>query len=347
MHFYYDFRIILVLVIVILSLDSSLCYNRNSLIRFILRSASVTRNKSFSTYFFAQKLFVFQAQFGNEPFLDELKRVGEKKLLQEVCQFLFNGENPAYVWDEKNTTLTIRIPNNFEYSAVLYNSTESLNSTVRTIATKKAFEIRTAANFLQDLISTRAYSQIVLSWLTRRMSRNNIPTKITRPELFSRARSVSTIVMIDIENVADFRQNFHVNKEGRILCSAPCLPKLLSAPNLDSSVTSNSVSTASKQLLSENPQIINNELEINYQNDDEDSMLILTYAHARSPQTVMANRLTLDNRKDAADGYCFPLITDFNNNMPLRMPFNSPDSLRFGRVADYWEYPSSAARYER
>ena len=38
--------------------------------------------------------------YSNNPiFIEDSKLVNQKKLLQEVCHFLFNGTNPTYIWN--------------------------------------------------------------------------------------------------------------------------------------------------------------------------------------------------------------------------------------------------------
>eukprot|EP00597_Dinobryon_sp_UTEXLB2267_P006189 CAMPEP_0170066694 /NCGR_PEP_ID=MMETSP0019_2-20121128/6297_1 /TAXON_ID=98059 /ORGANISM="Dinobryon sp., Strain UTEXLB2267" /LENGTH=288 /DNA_ID=CAMNT_0010273851 /DNA_START=38 /DNA_END=901 /DNA_ORIENTATION=+ len=230
-----------------------------------------------------------------------LRKVGSKQLLQEVCQYLFNGQNPIYSWNDEKSCFTIRVLPDIEYNSNVNLKTSNLTN----IVAKREFENAAVESLLQDLIRTKSYSNLVSNWLIKRLNRNNFPEKLTRSQMLARA-SISRMtimidvenvmlaraslsrmtIMIDVENVADYRQNFYVKSNGRIYFSSPPAPIPFNAPSLD---------TATNDEEDDDRIFL-----INGTQDDED-MLILTYAHTRSPQALWANRVTTDCRKDAAD----------------------------------------------
>mmetsp|Transcript_22885 Transcript_22885/g.31384 ORF Transcript_22885/g.31384 Transcript_22885/m.31384 type:complete len:288 (+) Transcript_22885:106-969(+) len=211
-----------------------------------------------------------------------LRKVGSKQLLQEVCQYLFNGQNPIYSWNDEKSCFTIRVLPDIEYNSNVNLKTSNLTN----IVAKREFENAAVESLLQDLIRTKSYSNLVSNWLIMRLNRNNFPEKLTRSQMLARASISRMTIMIDVENVADYRQNFYVKSNGRIYFSSPPAPIPFNAPSLDTATNDDE----------DDDRIFL----INGTQDDED-MLILTYAHTRSPQALWANRVTTDCRKDAAD----------------------------------------------
>eukprot|EP00981_Chlorochromonas_danica_P005944 scaffold1243_cov173-Ochromonas_danica.AAC.5 len=109
------------------------------------------------------------------------------------------------------------------------------------------------------------------------------------------------VVLVDAENIADFKKIFYVSGAGDIRFLSPCPPPLRVAPSLlqDSSGTN---SNSQSQLTSaDRDSLVGGYLGFQRVFRDEET-LILSYAHHRGPQSIWANRIVYSTNKDAADG---------------------------------------------
>ena len=204
---------------------------------------------------------------------------GAKQLLQEIGKVVFKGSNPTYTWTDRNNTVVISIADVVRYQ---YTMKEKLDRPLSNNIRKQQ-EIFAAEKLIRFLLKTEQYKSKVDAYLSQRANRDNAATLMTRSDVFSIAKDKSVIVLIDVENVPDFRSNLYIGIDGFVRFSSPASPPVIVAPSLtpDDSTSSFTQSISSPQ--------------------DED-ILILCYAHSKSPQSVRANRITQDDRKDAADG---------------------------------------------
>lgn len=219
--------------------------------------------------------------------------IGNKRLLQEICQFLFNGTNPAYEWTSQNSKLKITIPQIQEF---MFNSSDFLDTSVNTslvqtipATERKRIEQLAARRVIDNFILSARYLGKVTTWLFQRLNKDNIPKVLKSNDVIHQSQNKSLIVMVDAENVPDFKKYFYVNSDGKIMFSAIIPPKLMRAPKVDSRDDSDASAMSS-------------DISLNLYPYSDNDILVLSYAHAKSPQSAWANRKTPDNRKDAADG---------------------------------------------
>lgn len=209
--------------------------------------------------------------------------IGEKHLLQEVSQHLFNGANPSISWIEETGTVGISLADKVHYKL----SVKEVQN--RTISSKyrKEHEMLAARNTLKMLATSTDYEPLIKAFFAKRLNRDNAPKRIKRSQLFNLAATKSLVVLVDVENVPDFRRAFYINKEGEIKFAAPAPPPIRRAP----SITVNDAGT---------PGANGDDFFTSQPFQDEET-LVLTYAHTRSSHCSWANRVIWDDTKDAAD----------------------------------------------
>ena len=234
------------------------------------------------------------------PILDSLGidstidyNINSKNLLQELCQYLFNGSNPFYEWypyddddDEKEKEkeeemkeekykymLRIvfgseKIINYTHYlitskeednnqckndisslppiktittttTTTLFNSKNSSYSIipnddyVLTNANKKIQELIASMNMFNYIKTLKQYEIMVNSWLSLRLNKNNTARLITKFDLITQqVINKRVAILIDIENVPDFRKYFYIHRNGYISFTSPPVPKLVIAPSI-------------------------------------------------------------------------------------------------------------------
>lgn len=219
--------------------------------------------------------------------IDELcSTLGEKRLLQELSQHLFKGANPFYTYYEANNTVSIKIGSSISYRFTV-KETQGRNLGLY----RKRQELLASRKLVESLASTDIHRLAVQSYLSRRLNRDNSPTRLSRSQLFALASSKALVVLIDVENVPDFKSCFFVSRSGEVRFLAPPLPPARIAPSLTDDDDHLLLLPSSLQSEEEDEEVIF---------ADEDT-LILTYAHYPGPQAMLANRLTLTRREDAAD----------------------------------------------
>jgi hypothetical protein len=230
-----------------------------------------------------------------------IAEVGEKHLLHEITQCVFGGVNPRFTWTNKSTIM-IEVADLIKYP---YNI--SLDQKWTSFS-KRRYETQAARKCIDYLSTDSEFADSVSIFLLKRISRSNIPFRFTREDIIQRANVASVVILIDAENIPDFRKIFYIGSHGEIRFTSPRLPNLIQAPSLSSSTSStSSTSTIGSSSLgsfvieNEPFQLINN----NYLDEE---ILILSYAHHTGPQSVVANRIMYSDRKDATDGKSVCLI---------------------------------------
>lgn len=205
--------------------------------------------------------------------------VNKKQLLQELSQHLFKGANPAYEWKESKNLLRIYINDDYCYNYRLkFDTGQPITN-----AKRKIVEGRAAARAIENLRKEESIGVTVRSWLLTRLNRENTPRLLKRSRMIEVAFKKKVIVLVDTENVSDFKSHFFIDNRGIIRFSSPLPPALVSAPSL----MNNDDYTQDTGGLFRLPT-------------DAD-ILVLSYAHSRSAQAAWANRVTSNYRKDAAD----------------------------------------------
>jgi hypothetical protein len=262
------------------------------IIVFLILSFLVSFGYSFRQSHFNQDRFFRSAQhflhfcdYNND--IQQLCDVlGPKRTLQELCQNLFQGHNPVYTWYDNDTLHISVLPSlQFDYK-VRGEQNRSLTNAI-----KKEQENKASMKMIKTLQASEQYNALVLSYISQRVNRDNIPTHFTRDDMINFARMKLLVILVDIENIPDFRKVFYTSKDGDIRFLFPAPPPLRTAPSLsvDNSDINNEMSHA----------LIGGNYERPYLDEE---ILVLAYAHARGPQSVWANRVTYSNNKDAADG---------------------------------------------
>ena len=248
----------------------------------------------------------------SNPFLDSLGtnsnsninsstdyNINSKNLLQELCQYLFNGSNPFYEWypyryndddgdsgekkkkvEEYKYMLRIVFGNgksiNYTHylitskeefkdniqcmndssssrppikttssttTSTLFNSKSSSYSLipnddyVLTNANKKIQELIASMNMFNYIKTLKQYEIMVNTWLSLRLNKNNTPRLITKFDLITQqVINKRVAILIDIENVPDFRKYFYIHRNGYISFTSPPVPKLVVAPSIENNV---------------------------------------------------------------------------------------------------------------
>ena len=301
-----------------------------------------------------------------------------KQILQELCQYLYIGKNPRYCWSEsRQGELCIKLSDDLQYVHTVDQA--YINDGKLTKAERRREEFLASYDFIQYLKESDVYGAVTNSWISKRLSRFNAPEKISRSKLIEKASRKICIVLVDVENVPDFKSNFIFEPDGAVRFLSPEPPPILVAPplvgksmletsiNLDtlrarinqhirregnsttstelqnlvnssallsspvvsdywlasaglgsrgtgSTASSNAPSVPSNAVrsvyLAESTtdtaadtadSIAQSEIAAKKQTPDDD-ILVLTYAHTASEQAAWANRVTMDSRKNAADG---------------------------------------------
>lgn len=234
--------------------------------------------------------------------------VGHKNLLQEFTQFAFNGQSPTYTWLKDNRVFIITFPDGTIFRR---NTTFSLNTSILTASERIMHEQLAAANAFYSLECNASHSIKLKSWLAGRLNRDNKPLRLSLENIIECASRKSTILFVDLENIPDFRRNLHIDSFGSIRFSSPCVPELLQAPI--SPTHSNTYSILPSK------------------DDDstcilDDDILVLAYAHTRSPQSSKANRLTSSSFRDAADAL---MIYDLGALQQLQIQYQKRSFKRY------------------
>lgn len=262
------------------------------------------------------KLILFS--FDNHNIIQQVdilcKSIGHKQLLQEVCQFLFDGFNPIYDWSSR-TSLKIKLRDRLEYTFLfedifnedIFNEDElfSINSniTFNTISAikKKKMEQYLSRKILNKIIRDDTYYYLT-KWLNQRINRDNAPKLLGSQDLLSMTENKLLLIILDAENIPDFRKYFYIDKTGNICLAAPTLPQVVTAPTVELD-WDRDILQSKDLIVSDIPFIDDIPLSSQGSNSyfaDED-IIILSYASMKSPQSIWSNRLTRDTRKDAAD----------------------------------------------
>ena len=218
-----------------------------------------------------------------------IKSTGNKQILQELSQNLFNGSSPSYNWEKGK--LRIRIAD-IEYK----DDTSLINNDNSSILYKKKAEADAAGQVLEYLLRNRSYNSYIANWVSKRTNRDNVPRILRSLDVQNTVSDKSLAVVVDVENVPDFKKYFYTNGNGDIKFSSPLLPQLRQAPRLQSA-SINAHDSISRQEDYSN----DNDLSPYRLYGDADTT-VLVYAHTKSSQSAWANRRTTDSRKDAADG---------------------------------------------
>lgn len=218
-----------------------------------------------------------------------------KHALQEVCHALFQSKNPTYTWST-NGTLVIRVP---EEITVRYPLRDYSNRVIPQ-AVKKEHEYNCSLKLMKKLHSSQKYHSLFKSYISQRLNRDNQPIRLSRDDMLQLLSTKALVVLVDAENIADFKKIFYVSGGGDIRFLPPCPPPLRVAPSLlqDSSTNSNS---NSQYTSADRESLVGGYLGFQRIFRDEDT-LILSYAHHRGPQSIWANRIAYSTNKDAADG---------------------------------------------
>lgn len=215
------------------------------------------------------------------------KQTGNKKLLQELSQNLFNGTSPSYNW-KKNGSLIIRITN------VVEMDFDSIRGDNLSILEKKQMELEGAREVIEWLLDNSKYNSYITNWIAKRTNRDNVPRILRSLDVQTAVMNRSLAIVVDAENVPDFRKYFYTDINGDIKFSTPLLPQLKEAPRLQApSIKMDDF--GSKEETNENDILP-------YSLYSDSDTCILAYAHTKSSQSAWANRRTTDSRKDAADG---------------------------------------------
>eukprot|EP01038_Epipyxis_sp_PR26KG_P010885 gene10885-14608_t len=212
----------------------------------------------------------------------------DKQLLQLICKFLYNGSTPLYQWSETNHKLIIFVGSQMRFEQLIYTrKNEQLTNSI-----KRNYESLAASKLLNHLKSSSKYGYAIQFFLSNKLNKYNNPRLLDRQSIISIASTKQVVILIDIENVPDFRKYFYITNKGDIMLSSPLPPSLVDAPSLLTSSYEFVGITTDKAIF-----------DTNYDKGsyDDDNILVLTYAHSLSTQSVWANRITKDNRKDAAD----------------------------------------------
>jgi hypothetical protein len=175
-------------------------------------------------------------------------RTDQKQQLQELASYLFNIRNPVYVWETEDSgsivgdLLSIDIADGRKYE-FKFESSGDLSQSVadkkrsnkrQSISnTKKLAEHYAASLILAYLESQPNYQYLLSGWRRNRDNKNNIPRVITRNNLLRAAAGKSVVVMVDAENIPDYRRNFYVDSQGDVRFLSPVIPRIVSAPRFD------------------------------------------------------------------------------------------------------------------
>lgn len=252
--------------------------------------------------------------------------VNSKQLLQEIGQYLFSGCNPIYKWNSNDTLLTISFCDQVNYQQ---HYPDNPTGKLLKLYIKKNYEYTVAEEAIEYLKQSRAYGSTIKSWLAQRLNKDNSPKIIPKSALIQETNGKSLVVLVDAENVPDFKKNFYVDSNGYVKFSSQSPPQPRKAPSLTDdflspnyliadSIFQDRVAFSSE----ENNKDYNSQLVSRYRskqfqrtyNDEE--IIILVYAHSRSKQCAWANRITTSTRKDAADcKYMYRLQFIFGMNL--------------------------------
>jgi len=108
---------------------------------------------------------------------------------------------------------------------------------ILTNANKKIHEVNASMNMLYYIKTLQQYENIIKIWISLRFNKNNTPHMITKFNLISQyIINKRVAVLIDIENVSDFRKYFYIHRNGNISFISPNVPKLVVAPLIESNV---------------------------------------------------------------------------------------------------------------
>eukprot|EP01041_Mallomonas_annulata_P007756 gene7756-15872_t len=231
---------------------------------------------------------ILQVSYSSGNFPDEIGS-GHKQILQQFSHYLF-GVKPVYSWNKEDNGLTITLPDGSKYERIVY----LLQNVTMTAAERKQQEQNAAANVFYQLECNSTYSSQLQAWLTNKLNKDNTPRILKLSDAILKASNKTTIVLVDVENVPDFRKAHFININGDIHFSSPCIPQLYKAPT---SITDSN----QKEFIN-----ISTSKQINCISDDD--ILILGYAHNRSNQSIRANRITTSTSRDAADAL---MLLDF------------------------------------
>lgn len=209
------------------------------------------------------------------------KVLGTKNLLQQVSQLLYK-KYPTLVWDDSARSLTITFGNVKYISTLDDDKSKSLSNAI-----KKQFEINAVRKLLYYLYESSGYRQIIMGYLNDKLNKDNAASVLSRDEALQIADKKLLVVLVDTENVGDFRKVFYVDRKGEIRFASKPLPGVTVAPSLSAD--------------SENDQSALSWLERNQQTFLDEDILILSYAQAKSQMRFRANRLSSARGRDAAD----------------------------------------------
>jgi hypothetical protein len=246
----------------------------------------LTKRSSFSTKL-SQKLV------DTNSMLEHLcSQAGNKAILQEMTQYLFNGTNPVYSWDHKTPKFVAKIPTIVN---VIYDDKKVIEPALGSVPLKRKLEQAAARMIIQYLVNNATYSPYIAPWLSKRSNRDNVPRIIRSLDVLKVVTNKSLVILVDAENVPDFRRYFYIDYTGEVRLSSPTLPELVQAPSFSSD---GSTTKFGLDRLGSRTQSFYNPYNL-YSDSD---IFVLVYAHTKSPQSAWSNRRTSDARKDAADG---------------------------------------------